>query len=78
MTDDDEAAAWLTRTRRHNALRVLAIGLVVLIPTVAWLFAYHDYEGSDNSRVRFVGLGAGSIGTILTIAGGVMYARARR
>jgi hypothetical protein len=78
MTDDDDPERWLARSRRHNALRVLAIGLVVLIPTAVWLAMYYNYEGGGASRVRMVGMIGVAIGVLLTGAGGVMFARARR
>jgi len=48
MADEDDPELWLARSNRRAALRVLAVGLLVLVPSSIWLGLYHDWDLSTS------------------------------
>jgi hypothetical protein len=81
MESDLEPELWMARSRRKGALRVIAVGLIVLIAAGVWVFAYFHAEagtGSPITRTRVVGLTASVIGALMVVIGAIMYVRARR
>ena len=77
MADDDDPEAWLARSNRRAALRVLVVGLLVLVPSSIWLGLYHDWDRSTApiTRIKATGAIVIAIGAILTVAGIVMLLR---
>lgn len=93
MTDDDDPLVWATRARRKNALRVLGVGAALLLVGAIWLAKSLDFQATehfatDNTGTeeivvthkfdpRLVSGVIAIVGSLLTIAGVVMLARAR-
>jgi len=48
MTDDEDPIVWAIRTRRRNALRVLAVGASILVVGAIWLANSVGFEPTQR------------------------------
>lgn len=68
--DLNEIDAWTVSQRRATALRLLGAGLVLLLPTVAYLALVVDWQAAEViTRDRAFALMLGVIGACLTAVG---------